>query len=129
MFLRPINTTQLQLVALTGVCSCGGNQLIDHLNKVGGNKVKIRQAVDSCVAIRIILFKKNFMEISCACVCFFYTIFRCFFLLVFYHARVSACSGVIGSVCVPSCKDDGVWLVRMARPKFCHVRGLTCRIS
>ncbi len=60
MFLRPINTTQLQLVAkLIGVCSCGGNQLIDHLNKVGGNQVKIRQAVDSCVAISIILFNKK----------------------------------------------------------------------
>ncbi len=38
------------------------------------------------------------------------------FLLVFTPAHVSACSGVIGSVCVPSCKDYGVWLVRMARP-------------
>ncbi len=36
------------------------------------------------------------------------------FLLVFHPAHVSACSGVIGSVCVPSCKDDGVWLVILA---------------
>ncbi len=38
------------------------------------------------------------------------------FLLVFHPAHVSACSRVIGSVCVPSRKDNGVWLVRMARP-------------
>ncbi len=36
----------------------------------------------------------NIMGISCACVCFFYTTFRCFFL-VFYPARVPACSGVV----------------------------------
>ncbi len=60
MFLTPINTTQLQLVAkLIGVCSCGGNQLIDHINEVGGNEVKIRQAVDSSAGIRIILFKET----------------------------------------------------------------------
>ncbi len=65
MFLTPINTNQLQLVAtLIGVCSSGGNQLIDHLNKMGGNQVKIRQAVDSCVAIRIILLKKNSKAMS-----------------------------------------------------------------
>ncbi len=46
-FSRPINTTQLQLVAkLIGVCSCGGNQLIDHINEVGGNQVKIRQTFE-----------------------------------------------------------------------------------
>ncbi len=56
MFLRPINKTQLQLVAkFMGVCTCGGYQLIDLINEVGGNQVKIRQAVDSCVGIRIIL--------------------------------------------------------------------------
>ncbi len=59
-YLRPINTTQLQLVAKRiGVCSCGGNQLIDLINEVGGNQVKIRQAVDSCVGIRIILSKNS----------------------------------------------------------------------
>ncbi len=42
-----------------GVCSCGDNHLIDHINAVGGNEVKIRQAVDSSVGIRIILFKKK----------------------------------------------------------------------
>ncbi len=41
-------------------------------------------------------------------------------LLVFYPAHVSACSGVIGSVCVPRCKDEGVWLVILARPTCCH---------
>ncbi len=40
-------------------CSCGGNQLIDLINEMGGNQVKIRQAADLCVGIRIILFKKN----------------------------------------------------------------------
>ncbi len=60
MFLRSINTTQLQMVAkLIGVCSCGGNQLIDLINEEGGNQVKIRQAVDSCVGIRIILLKNS----------------------------------------------------------------------
>ncbi len=43
------------------------------------------------------------------------------FLLVFYPARVSACSGVIGSVCVPSCKDEGIWLEILARPKWHEV--------
>ncbi len=127
MFLTPINTTQLQLVAkLIGVCSSGSKQLIDLINEVGGNQVKIRQAVVSCVGIRISLFKKNskamsnafmlylrgkIMEISCACVCVSFTPHSVVFLLVFYPARVSACSGVIGLVCVPSCKDEGVWLV------------------
>ncbi len=46
------------------------------------------------------------MEISCACACFFYTTFRCFFV------------GVTGSVCVRICKDEGVWLVILARPKW-----------
>ncbi len=41
------------------MCRCRGNQLIDHLNKVGGNEVKIRQAADLCMGIRIILLKKN----------------------------------------------------------------------
>ncbi len=45
-------------------------------------------------------------------VCFFYTTFRCFFV------GVSACSGVTGSVCVRICKDAGVWLVILARPKW-----------
>ncbi len=49
------------------------------------------------------------MELSCACVCFFYTTIRCF-LLVFYSAR--------GSVCARICKDEGVWLVSLARPKW-----------
>ncbi len=44
--------------------SCGDNQLIDHLNKVDGNQVKIRQAVDSCVGIRILLLKKNSFVMS-----------------------------------------------------------------
>ncbi len=57
---RPLTSTQLHVVAeVIGVCSCGGNQLIDHHNKVGGNEVKTRQTVDSSVGIRIILFKKN----------------------------------------------------------------------
>ncbi len=54
------------------------------------------------------------MEISCACVCFF-SPHSVAFLLVFYPARVSACSGVMGSVCVPSCKGEGVWLVILAK--------------
>ncbi len=60
-------------------------RLIDHNNKVDGYEVKIRQAVDSSVGIRIILLKKNskamrnafllykrgkIMEISRACLCF-----------------------------------------------------------
>ncbi len=57
------------------------------------------------------------MEISCACVCFYYTTFRCF-LSVYYPARVSACSGVTRSVCARICKDEGVWLVILARPKW-----------
>ncbi len=36
-----------------------GNSLIDHINEVGGNEVKIRQQVNSSVGIRIILFKKH----------------------------------------------------------------------
>ncbi len=52
--------TQLQLVAkLIGVCSCGGNQLINLINEVGGNHVKIRQTVHSSMGIRIILLKKT----------------------------------------------------------------------
>ncbi len=58
---RQLTTTQLQVVAeVIGVCSCGGNQLIDHINEVGGNQVKIRQAADLCVGMRIILLKKQF---------------------------------------------------------------------
>ncbi len=60
VFLTPIYAIQLQLVAkLIGVCSCGANQLIDHLNEVGGNQVKIRQTVHSSMGIRIILLKKQ----------------------------------------------------------------------
>ncbi len=62
-------------------------------------------------------------------VCVSFTSHSVVFSLVFPPAHVSACSRVIGSVCVPSCKDDGVWLVSMTRPKCCHVRGLTCQIS
>ncbi len=66
------------------MCSCRGNQLIHHFNEVGGNEVKISQAVDSSVGIGIILSNKNslvmskafafylkskIMEKSCACVC------------------------------------------------------------
>ncbi len=54
-------------------------------------------------------------------VCVSFTQHSVAFLLVFYPARVSACSGVIGLVCVPSCKDEGVWLVLtiiLARPKW-----------
>ncbi len=40
-------------------------------------------------------------------VCVFCTPHSVAVLLVFYPARVAACSGVIGLVCVPSCKDDG----------------------
>ncbi len=55
-----LTTTQLQVVASAiGLRSCGGNSLIDYLNVVGGNQVKIRQAADLCVGIRIILFKKT----------------------------------------------------------------------
>ncbi len=55
-----LTTTQLQVAAkVNGVCICGGNQLIDHINEVGGNEVKIRQAADSYVGIGIILFKKT----------------------------------------------------------------------
>ncbi len=53
-------------------------------------------------------------------VCVSYTPHSVAVLLVFYPARVSACSGVIKAVCVPSCKDDGVWLVILARPTCCH---------
>ncbi len=101
MSFRPINTAQLQVAAKPiAVCSCGGNQLIDK--NVGGNEGKIRQAVDSCVGIRIILVKKNskamsnafmlhlrgkILEISWACVCFFYTTFCwCFIVHVYKRA-------------------------------------------
>ncbi len=57
-FLRPINSTQL-VAKRIGVCSSGGNQLIDLINEVGGNQVKIRQAIDSCVGIRLILIKEQ----------------------------------------------------------------------
>ncbi len=61
--LWPLTTTELQVVAeVIGVCSCGGNQLIDQHNKVGGNQVKIRQTVNSCVGFRIILLKKTVMS-------------------------------------------------------------------
>ncbi len=90
---------------------------------------------DNCIKNSLVMsnafvfyLRGKIMEISCACVCVSFTSHSVPFLLVFHPAHVSACSGVIGSVCVPSCKDDGVWLVKMARPKFCHVRGLTCRI-
>ncbi len=44
--IRPLTTAQLQVVAkVIGWCSCGGNHLIDHINEVGGNQVKISQAV------------------------------------------------------------------------------------
>ncbi len=39
------------------------------------------------------------------------------YLLVFYPARVSTCSGVTGSVCARICKDEGAWLVILARRK------------
>ncbi len=65
------------------MCSCRGNQLIDHLNRVGGNQVKIRQAADLCVGMRILLLKNSLVmskafvlylggkkvEKSCARVC------------------------------------------------------------
>ncbi len=51
------------------------------------------------------------------------------FLLVFHPARVSACSGVIGSVCVPRCKDEGVWLVILARPKWLDVNAQRLQIG
>ncbi len=55
-----LTTTQLQVVAeVIGVCSCGDNQLIDHINEVCGNEVKIMQAVDSSVGMWIILLKKQ----------------------------------------------------------------------
>ncbi len=44
---------------MAAVCSCGGNSLIDFLNEVGGNEVKIRQAVDSSVGIRKTLLKNS----------------------------------------------------------------------
>ncbi len=64
------------------MCSPGRNQLIDHHNIVDGNEVKIRQAVDSSVGLRVILLKNSkvmskafmlylngkVMEKSCACV-------------------------------------------------------------
>ncbi len=121
------------------MCSCGGNSIIDHINEVGGNQVKIRPTEHSSLGIRIILLKKqlsheksvctllkrhNHGDIVCMCVCVSFTPHSVDFLLGFPPAHVSACSGVIGSVCV----GDGVWLVILARPKCCHVRGLTCRI-
>ncbi len=68
------------------------------------------------------------MEISRECVCFFNITFRCFFF-VFHTAHVSACSGVIGSVCVPSCKDEGAWLVNLARPKWLDVNAQRLQIG
>ncbi len=68
------------------MCSCGGNQLIDHINEVGGNQVKIRQKsalehgnVDNFIKKNSLLMSNAFvfylrgktLEISCACVCFF----------------------------------------------------------
>ncbi len=47
----------------------------------------------------VFYLRGKILEISCACVCFFYTTLVVF-MLVFHPARVSACSGVIGSVCV-----------------------------
>ncbi len=69
----------------------------------------------------VFCLRGKILQISCACVCFFYTTFRCF-LLVFHPAHVSACSGVIVLVCVPSYKDEGLWRVSLAGPKVCHVR-------
>ncbi len=70
----------------------------------------------------VFYWRGKIFEKSCACVCSLYTTFR-YFLLVFPPAHVSACSGVIGWVCVPSCWGDGVWLVILKRPKWCHIRG------
>ncbi len=50
-------------------------------------------------------------------VCVSFTSHSVVFLLVFPPAHVSTCSGVIKAVCAPSCKDEGVWLVILARPK------------
>ncbi len=48
-----LTMAQLQVVAsVVNVCSCGGDTLIDYLNEVGGNQVKIRQTVHSSVGIR-----------------------------------------------------------------------------
>ncbi len=62
-------------------------------------------------------------------VCVSFTPHSAAFLLVFYPARVSACSGVIGSVCVPRCKDEGVWLVNLARPKWLDVNAQRLQIG
>ncbi len=69
------------------------------------------------------------MEISCAYVCVSFTPHSLAFLLVFHPERVSACSEVIGSVCVPSCKDEGVWLVILARPKWHDVNAKLLQIG
>ncbi len=51
------------------------------------------------------------------------------FLLFFHPARVSACSGVSGSVCVPRSKDEGVWLVNLARPNWLDVNAQRLQIG
>ncbi len=51
-------------------------------------------------------------------VCVSFTPHSVAILLVFYPARVSACSEVTGSVCARICTDEGVWLVILARPKW-----------
>ncbi len=56
------------------------------------------------------------MEISCACVRFYYTTSRCCFV-----GNLSTCSGVIKAVCVPGGKDEGVGFVNLARPKWLGV--------
>ncbi len=63
------------------------------------------------------------MEISCACVCVSFTPHSVAFLLVFHRARVSACSGV------PRCKDEGAWLINLARPKWLDVNAQRLQIG
>ncbi len=92
---------------------------------MGGNQVKIRQAVDSCVGMRIIIIKKqlsdelnvcvlfkrlNTGEIVRMCVSVLDTTFRGFFVDILSFTCISV-PRVICLVNVPGSKDEGVWLV------------------
>ncbi len=70
MFLRPVNTTQLQLVAkLIGVCSCGGNQLIAEFTlaelKLLGSTMKFSALSNpSCLEFGLCFIEQIFQCVS-----------------------------------------------------------------
>ncbi len=82
---------------------------------VGKNEVKFRQTMDlnvgfssgnlginSLVIDQIFVFYFRVKKGATACVCVLYTAWSCFLASKFHHAPAPACSGVIGSICVPS---------------------------